>query len=551
VSEQSPQEPANNDGSSPSDPPGGDVTPLAPSAAPTRRDRLERDLWIALFVCVLTITLRHLVDPDLGGHLAYGLDHYRTGQIADHDPYSYTAPGAPWINHEWAFEWLTAFVFTHFGSIGLSLIQVVWWGGAGGIVLLLVRRSSKDLLPAGLVYMLFSALIAGSMGIRPQLSTFLLFPVLLLLLETARTGRTWALAGIPPLFAVWVNLHGGFLAGLGVLGLYSAGLVGDWLLGRSPRGDQAQGPLRPRALALAACACVPVAVLATLANPYGVGLWQWLAGSLGKARPQISEWLPLEPDAKGVVYVALAVVALGPLLARERARIPLSHAIVLAVTVILGVRHVRHVPFFAMSAAAFAPGAVSEWWRRRAPRPDGEVTARQHRLVRAALAVVVLPFLFAHVGWPPGQALRLQISEEDTRSPFPTGALRYIEEQQVTGNMVVYFDWAQLVIYRYHPQIRVAYDGRFRTVYPPEVEDAYFDLLSNQRPEEWRRLLYDYPTEWVLIPVESDLADRMQSEAGWWLVYEDLLAALYQRAVQGEKAPQPVRRSEPAPDMPF
>ncbi|MDH3256371.1 MAG: hypothetical protein OEM27_02040, partial [Nitrospinota bacterium] len=43
-------------------------------------------------------------DPDLWGHIRFGQDIWEQGEVHDTDPFSYTAEGQPWINHEWLME---------------------------------------------------------------------------------------------------------------------------------------------------------------------------------------------------------------------------------------------------------------------------------------------------------------------------------------------------------------------------------------------------------------------------------------------------------------
>ena len=82
----------------------------------TRRAQLELELSVLLFLVIVTLSLGAIVDPDLPGHIAYGLDHLRAGQLPQTDPYSYSASGEPWVNHEWVFEVTSAWIFTRLGG---------------------------------------------------------------------------------------------------------------------------------------------------------------------------------------------------------------------------------------------------------------------------------------------------------------------------------------------------------------------------------------------------------------------------------------------------
>jgi len=60
---------------------------------------LRVPVWIGVFCALLTTT----ADPDLWGHVRFGLDMLSTGRLTTTDPYSYTSD-IPWLNHEWLSE---------------------------------------------------------------------------------------------------------------------------------------------------------------------------------------------------------------------------------------------------------------------------------------------------------------------------------------------------------------------------------------------------------------------------------------------------------------
>ena len=64
---------------------------------------LRLAVWGAFFV-VLSFTS---ADPDLWGHIRFGLDILRDGYVHHIDTYSF-ASDRPWVNHEWGAEVLSA-----------------------------------------------------------------------------------------------------------------------------------------------------------------------------------------------------------------------------------------------------------------------------------------------------------------------------------------------------------------------------------------------------------------------------------------------------------
>lgn len=519
------------------------------------RDRTERDLFVVLMLVASLMAFRVLVDVDLPGHLAYGLVHLQTGALQAAEPYSYTAPGHPWINHEWAFELLIAVVYSACGQAGLLALQGFAWLGVGFAVAWLVRRQTSDFPPAAVLFVLFAAQAYPSVSIRPQLVTFLSFAVTLLLLERARAGKVRGLWLVPPLMAAWTNFHGGFLAGLGVLGLYVVGALGDTLLRRPVHGEQGDQPLPARTAALFSVAGL-LAVAGTFVNPYGPGLHAWLKWSLEIPNPHVSEWRSVELDLQGVTYLASVALVGAALIARGPRRVPLAHALPLLVTAALGLKHVRHVPFFMIEACAFAAGAVALLYRRLVPRdPEADLTAAEHRRMRAVAAALLVAAVGVRFGLGD---VRLRL-KADSSAAWPTGAILHVDEllrrRQAEGapplDMLVFFDWAQLAIWRWHPLVRVHYDGRHRTCYPMEIEHEHFDYFLEPQPEgDWRRALTSWPTEAVLVPTGALSDRRMRDEPGWRLVYTDRVGSLYLRA---DVAPvgSPVVGPDASPELAF
>jgi hypothetical protein len=157
-----------------------------------------------------------VADPDLWGHVRFGQDILRTRSIIQRDVYSYRTGDQPWINHEWLSEATFALLYNRGGTAALAGLKA----GASLLILgcahaYLCARGLGPWRSALLVALICIPLRMGIGTIRPQLFTYLFFLVALVVLSTADTGREYRLWLLPVLLAVWVNLHGGVLAGAG------------------------------------------------------------------------------------------------------------------------------------------------------------------------------------------------------------------------------------------------------------------------------------------------------------------------------------------------
>jgi hypothetical protein len=88
-------------------------------------------------VCVL---VRTVADPDLWGHVRFGLDILESGQISRVDPYSYLTSGMPWINHEWLSEVMYAWAYLRGGTPGIVLLKAA----LGRLLFLLLSRHLRS-----------------------------------------------------------------------------------------------------------------------------------------------------------------------------------------------------------------------------------------------------------------------------------------------------------------------------------------------------------------------------------------------------------------------
>jgi hypothetical protein len=89
--------------------------------------------------------------------------------------------------------------------------------------------------------------------------------------------------------------------------------------------------------------------------------------------------------------------------------------------------------------------------------------------------------------------------------------------------------------------MRVAFDGRFRTCYPQEIVDLYFDFADGDRPGRQRssisppldscRILHYGNPDLVLIDrrQKTPLSVMQQQDANWTLLYQDSLSQLWGR----------------------
>ena len=186
------------------------------------KDAISFPVMLAtLLVAAVFVSLRKFaVDPDVWWHIKAGATILSTHHWPTSDPYSFTAPGTPWMAYEWLGEVLLAALQHAAGLRGLLAFDFT--AGAGVLLALYALASlrcgnSKAAFVAAAVLL---PLASVSFSVRPQMLGYLFLILTLIILERFRQGRTGTLWLLPPLFLVWVNTHGTFFVGLFVLAVY-------------------------------------------------------------------------------------------------------------------------------------------------------------------------------------------------------------------------------------------------------------------------------------------------------------------------------------------
>ncbi len=272
--------------------------------------------------------------------------HLRTGDlilesgIPTADLFSWTAQGEPWQPNAWLSDVVWAGLRSGFGLTAISLLR----GAAVVAIALLVfwsaRRRGAGPWASVSVGVAATLLINPFISERPLLVGFLLFPVLLALAQNYRAGSRWALAGAAAVMVLWANLHGSFLTGVGVVGLYALGWVFEDRTWR-----------RPVLLGAAVAA-------GALVNPYFVSAYTH-ALTIRDASVNIDEWQPLSvADGRGLLLLGFMVAVAWALTSLRAWRTySTSLPIVFLAAGTIGV--VRTGGFFVLASAPVVAAALS------------------------------------------------------------------------------------------------------------------------------------------------------------------------------------------------
>src|SRR5262249_47163347 len=198
------------------------------------------------------------------------------------------APAAPGSVHgQWLAHVLLYAAYALTGEAGLRLFAGGIVALAFGMIVLAGQAHDGSARTSALGALLALFISANNLALRAQLFSYLLFAVTYLLL-TLRQRHPRGLFALPVVFALWANLHGAFLIGLLLVGLYAADALLHAMVA-APRG-QPSGWREPARL----CAVLAASVLAAMLNPLGPSVYTyvWSIASYASSKTLIPEWQP-------------------------------------------------------------------------------------------------------------------------------------------------------------------------------------------------------------------------------------------------------------------
>jgi len=450
---------------------------------------------------------RSMVDPDIWWHLRDAQIQLSSHAFITRDLFSFTAAGAPWMNHEWFAELPFYAGFHLFGMGGLYLVTIIAIEAIFLGVFYLTYLHSKAIWASAFVTVIGICLSTVSFGPRTLLFGWILLVLELLILARAqRDGRIiWTL---PFLFALWVNTHGSWLIGMVVFGLYIA--ANSFTISMGCIESQALPPARMMRLIL----CWLASACALFLNPYG---WRLVFYPFNLAFEQklnianIEEWKSLDfhtPRGR-IMFCFLGLLFLFQLIRSRKwglfelalAAMGLYSAFTYSRFLFLGAILVG--PLLAKSLASTTPAAS-----RRPLSP----------LISAALVFVILCCVAGRLRTPEQSA-----TEGEAR--FPTQALPYLANFKPEGKVFNDFLWGGYLIW-YERQIPTFVDSRVDIFEYNGTFKDYLDIIHLKNSTE---LLNKHNIQYVLFEKDAPLVYFLKATRDWKVDYEDKTTTLLER----------------------
>jgi hypothetical protein len=459
------------------------------------------------YVAIAPLLLGH---TDLGWHLAAGDLIRSQGSVPAHDSWSFTAGQTPWINHSWLWDVVASLLFQYGHFTALILVTIVLGGAiAAGLTAICLASgaspiaTSMAVISACILYPTFAVpdvFLAASPNITTLLFCVIFYGVCL------QRRHLWL---APASMAVWVNVHGGFVLGFFILGVFAA-----VAMARRNAPD-----LTRYLLVIVACAA------ATLVNPLGWHVYAGVLRTLGHFVQQyITEWQPyytmmrLPQCIPTCLYVLIFIVLELTGRGNVPINVPVEARILSWCFLLLGIWQQRYLSiFFLFSTLPMALHLSGLRWAFVRQTTNGPLLAVAGLFVFCLLPVLYWRAVPETPGLPP---------------IYPDTELAYLERNFPHARLLNHWNYGGFLIFAGRGNPRLFVDGRAATAYPDDLLRDYFGLVSWEVDEAaWKRVLAKYGIDAVLWPkAHAQLASFLVGKENWTQVYSGNVASLYVKA---------------------
>jgi len=482
---------------------------------------IGQTLFLTLFLALsLHWGATLLNDGDTGYHIRAGEYILETFSVPHHDIFSFNSPPPSWTAHEWLSEVIMALLHRAFGLTGVVLFFIFLISLTYPLLFRAMRIWRGNILADTLIILLVIVSSPFHWLARPHAFSLLLLVGWYHLLEAFQKESRNHLYLLPPLMLLWVNLHGGFIAGFLLLLIF---FVGNVVAVRFPADcGKEQARRKARVLGYTILACL----LVSLINPYGIQIlsFPFQLVSNRYLMDNVNEFM--SPDFHLVMpfkYLLFMTIAIFAVSLRKADIIEISLILIFTNMALVSA---RYIPIYCVITAPIlsrhAGFVLDQAEGKRFPnlKKKADNIAGIDASVSGYISVFIVVLLVA------GAAAKGKLEFRFDGTKKPVGAVEFLKSEYIPGNMFNNDEFGDYLIYAAYPRYRVFIDGR-SDMYGEERTKEYRKVIT--LGAGWEEVIEKYDIGWVFFDADSILSRALQEKERWRLIYADGVANIIVR----------------------
>jgi hypothetical protein len=435
------------------------------------------------------------------------------------DPFSWITPALAWQPHEWLSEVLIAGIY-RFAGLGGTVVFCALLVSLTYLLLFNMLKRECHILFAVAILLLVILSSHFRWLVRPHLFSLFLAAIWYFVLESHFRDRKNYLFILPLTMLFWVNLHGGFMIGFVLCGIYWIGNMAEYCLSDIPHKIDRKRKLVFLSFILLA------SLICALANPRGIGgiCYPFTVMHEKFQMDFIGEFR--SPDFHQAHFFQFLLYAILVVFAICKKKPTMTEIILLIAFTHMALYSVRNVALCAIIAAPILARNIPtiqaapqvrwiQFLRQRAKglaEIDREIKGGWWPLIGISVVMFCLSIGKIHY----------QFSE----TQIPLKALQFIEKVEIPDRMFNDETFGEHIIYRLWPRYKVFYYSRHQMFGTNRLKQ-YLQVI--QLEPGWENVIAKHRINWFFIPVKAPLSVLLKEKRDWRLIYSDHMVNIFLR----------------------
>ena len=485
-------------------------------------------LWVLVIISgfLFFTSLIPLPPNDFWWHLKIGEQIFSSHGIPTTNLYAWSLPlNQPFIYAAWLAELFFYILFKLGGLAPIIALRTVFIGFTIWLVAQESHRRSDSWRISALVTALLCLMITNNLPVRTQMFAWLPFIITYILLKRYTEGKlSWRwLILCPVIMMFWVNVHGSFILGLILLGIFLVGEIISKLAKQSTSLNWHQ---------VRWIGCITFfSSLAIFINPRFVGIISYTYKLLSDPSSQqlIEEWQSPTPKGLANIFFFISVIIFIIVIIYSKYRLTPTEIILYIGFLWLAWSGQRYVVWYGMISTPILARLI-----RDIPIKLPSFIPQKNWL-NLGLAILVFLPVIAVQPWfveqlPLPDTYWKQVLRDTQAGPLisvrtPVAAAEYLKSNP-GGNLYNEMGYGSYLIWAL-PDQKVFIDPRVE-LYP---YDQWMDYIQINKGMKYNELLDKYGVDRILLDksLQPDLAAILLDDQTWTLDYDDNYSQIWSK----------------------
>lgn len=471
--------------------------------------------YIILFGLILSFSFYfNHIDVDHWARLLQGEAFFNLGHVLNHDIYSYI-PAGFWFDHEWGSSVVFYFLQKHFGYASLILLKsVLTFFTVFFMIKTIGLQEDKTTKLYNILYFYFVMIqafhIVINSGIRCHSFSFFFFSLFLYILELVRKRHYNKLLFLLPfLTIIWINLHAGCVAGVGLLLIYT---IGEFLN---------KAPYKKYFITF-------IILLLTLSfNPYGLDYFKFLIHASTMTRPMIDEWQSAFFDRsffsffKFKIFFSIFILtaiytSIKNIL--QKKNFDYTVLILMLIVTYLALFHIKHHSLFIIVFATFLYYGFYDLFNKIIGFVKKVLNITSEKFITKFIFIKeIIVYVYLSL------TIIISFSIASINPPvdfnkYPIKTVEFIKENSLKGKLLAPLEMNSFIAYKLFPDILIYEDGRLEQVYHQITTTLLWNFYMNGN-----YLIFDYYSkpDYILINRQYPNFDKLLKNKEYKQIYKD------------------------------